>query len=65
MNIRFWLLLDINPKAQEGQPLEMWLWGVASEGQRVLVIDRGFTAYFYAVVKEGFNADSAAEKIKK
>lgn len=62
MKIKFWLL-DINPKMQEGQPLEMWLWGIDSEGNRVLVIDRSFVAYFYAVVKEGFNPSVTADKI--
>ncbi len=64
MKVSFWLL-DINPKMTEGKPVELWLWGIGSDGYRVLVIDRCFTAYFYAVVKEGFGPSVAAALIMK
>ena len=48
MKLAFWLL-DINPKI-EGETVELWLWGITEAGNRVLVVDRNFTAYFYAVV---------------
>jgi DNA polymerase I len=62
MKIRFWLL-DINSRTKEGKQAELWLWGVDADGNRVLVIDRSFTAYFYAVVKEGFDPSTTAKEI--
>ncbi len=63
VKISFWLL-DINPKIDEDKgTLELWLWGIDSAGNRVLVVDRNFTAYFYAVVAEGLNASKVAEAI--
>ena len=62
MKIKFWLL-DINPRIEEGKPAELWLWGIDSDGNRVLVIDRNFTAYFYAVLKDGFDPASTAKEI--
>jgi DNA polymerase I len=60
----FWLL-DINPKIDDGKgTIELWLWGIDSSGNRVLVVDRNFIAYFYAVVTEGFDASKVAEAIK-
>ncbi len=61
MKVTFWLL-DINPKI-EGDNVELWLWGIDAAGSRVLVVDRNFTAYFYAVVQEGFDASKTAETI--
>jgi DNA polymerase I len=58
----FWLL-DINSKITD-DTAEMWLWGITAEGKRVLIIDRGFVAYFYCVVMEGFDAAKLAEQIK-
>jgi DNA polymerase I len=62
MKVTFWLL-DINPKMEKGKESELWLWGVDADGNRVLVIDRNFAAYFYAVLKEGFDPSAAAEEI--
>ena len=63
MKVVFWLL-DINPKIDKDKgTLELWLWGVDSVGNRVLVIDRNFTAYFYAVVAEGFDVSKTAKAI--
>ena len=63
MKITFWLL-DINPKIDNGNgTVELWLWGIDSAGNRVLVVDRNFIAYFYAVVAEGFDASKLAEAI--
>ena len=61
MKITFWLL-DINPKIDD-ITADLWFWGIDAEGNRVLVIDRTFTAYFYAVVKEGFDPHSIAKQI--
>ncbi len=63
MKVTFWLL-DINPKIDKDKgTVELWLWGIDAAGNRVLVIDRNFTAYFYAVVAEGFDASKTAEAI--
>ena len=63
MKVSFWLL-DINPKIDEDKgTLELWLWGIDSAGNRVLVIDRNFIAYFYAVVADGSDASKVAEAI--
>ena len=63
MKVTFWLL-DINPKV-DGATVDLWLWGIDAEGNRVLVIDRNFTVYFYAVVKEGFDPSATAAEIMK
>ena len=35
---------------------EVQLWGIDEQGNRVLVIDRGFVAYFYAMLTGNFEA---------
>ena len=62
LKIKFWML-DINPRSVEGKPVELWLWGIDTHGNRVLVIDRNFAAYFYVVVKEGFDPLSIEKEI--
>jgi DNA polymerase I len=65
VKITFWLL-DINPRIDNvNGTAELWLWGVDANGNRVLVIDRNFTAYFYAVVKEGFDPSKTAREIMR
>ncbi len=65
MKITFWLL-DINPKIDNtSDTAELWLWGIDANGNRVLVIDRNFTAYFYAVVKEGSDPSKTAKEIMR
>ncbi|MGD6934567.1 MAG: DNA-directed DNA polymerase [Candidatus Bathyarchaeia archaeon] len=61
MKLKFWLL-DLNPKIDDTKT-EVQLWGIDENGNRVLVIDRGFVAYFYAVLVEGVDAAEVAEKI--
>jgi DNA polymerase I len=63
MKITFWLL-DINYEIKNDMP-EIWLWGICNSGERVLVIDKNFRAYFYAVVEEGSDAAAVAEEIEK
>ncbi|MGA3112761.1 MAG: 3'-5' exonuclease, partial [Candidatus Bathyarchaeia archaeon] len=62
MKIKFWLL-DINPRIEDGKPVELWLWGIDAHGNRVLTIDRNFAAYFYIIVKEGFDSSLIAKQI--
>jgi DNA polymerase I len=44
---------------------ELWLWGIDEKGNRVLVIDRNFVDYFYAVIEESFDPAHVAEEIRK
>lgn len=62
MKVMFWLL-DVNYEVKNHEP-EIWLWGVDASGNRVLVVDRSFFAYFYAVVKEGFDAGEVLKEIE-
>jgi DNA polymerase, archaea type len=65
VKVSFWLL-DINPKIDKDTgTIELWLWGITELGERVLVVDCNFTAYFYAVMADGFDASKAAEAITK
>ena len=59
---RFWLL-DINYEVKEHKP-EVWLWGIDDSGKRVLVVDRGFTTYFYAIPQKNEDAGAIAERIR-
>ncbi len=61
LKVSFWLL-DVNYEVREHKP-EMWIWGLDNQGKRVLILDRNFLAYFYAVVKEGENPQAVIEKI--
>jgi DNA polymerase, archaea type len=61
VKLKFWLL-DINPKIDD-ESVEVWLWGIDSVGNRVLVVDRRFVAYFYAVLTEGADASNVAKEI--
>jgi DNA polymerase I len=61
MKVTFWLL-DLNYEIRQGVP-ETWLWGVTSTGERVLVIDRNFVSYFYAVIEEGADPDKVINEI--
>ena len=63
MKVTFWLL-DINSEKRDGVT-ELWLWGVDDSGKRVLVVDRNFVDYFYAVVEEGFDPPKVAAEIRK
>jgi DNA polymerase I len=62
MKTKFWLL-DINPRTEEGKPVELWLWGIDSSENRVLVIDRNFNAYFYVMLKNGFDPSVTEKEI--
>jgi DNA polymerase I len=62
MKVTFWLL-DVNYEVKDNKP-EVWLWGVDDSEKRVLIIDRNFLAYFYAVVEEGVNPTKVVEEIE-
>jgi len=61
MKITFWLL-DVNYEVKGHEP-EMWLWGVDTSGNRVLIVDRNFVSYFYAVVEEGYDPAEVVKEI--
>jgi len=63
MKVTFWLL-DVNYEVRNNEP-EIWLWGIDTSGNRVLIIDRKFTAYFYAVVEEAFDPSKVFEEIEQ
>jgi DNA polymerase I len=63
VKVSFWLL-DINSETRNGTA-ELWLWGIDGHGNRVLVVDRNFVGYFYAVVQEGLDASRVAEQIRE
>jgi len=63
MKITFWLL-DVNYDVKNDVP-EVWLWGIDDSGKRVLVIDRNFLGYFYAIVEEGADPAKVVEEIRK
>ena len=63
MKLTFWLL-DINPKIESGT-VELQLWGIDNQANRILIIDRKFTAYFYAVLHAGVDAAKLQEAIMK
>lgn len=54
MKLKFWLL-DINSKVDD-VTVEVWLWGIDEKGNRVLVIEKDFIAYFYVILSENFDA---------
>jgi len=57
-------LLDINYEVRDNNP-EVWLWGINDDGERILVIDRGFTTYFYVLPEAGEDAEKLAERVKR
>ncbi len=63
VKVTFWLL-DINSESNAAGA-ELWLWGIDSQGNRVLVIDRGFLDYFYVVVEDGYDPSKVAEELER
>ena len=61
MKVIFWLL-DLNYEVKDEVP-EIWLWGVTSSGERVLIVDRNFGAYFYAVIEEAADPEKVVKEI--
>jgi len=57
----FWLL-DVNSEVREQKP-EVWVWGIDDKGQRILIIEQNFPAYFYLVVKDGCSTRSVTAAI--
>lgn len=56
--------IDINSETKAGKT-ELWLWGIDDHENRVLVIDRNFINYFYAVVADDRDSAKVAAEIMK
>jgi len=63
LKLKFWLL-DINYETKSTIP-ELWMWGIDTAGNRVLVIDRNFHTYFYLIPKENVRPEEIAKKIQQ
>lgn len=64
LKLVFWLL-DLNPKVdKDAGKVDIWLWGITESGDRVLVVDRNFSAYFYAVLRDDADTQKVADSIK-
>jgi DNA polymerase I len=63
MKVTFWLL-DVNYEVKNNTP-EVWLWGIDDFAKRVLIVDRNFLAYFYAVIEEGADQAKVLEEVDK
>jgi DNA polymerase I len=63
VKVNFWLL-DINYEVKNHEP-EIWLWGVDDHENRILIIDKNFTPYFYVIPKENENPETVIKEIKK
>jgi len=63
MKLTFWLL-DVNYEVKSNIPA-LWLWGIDASAKRVLVIDRSFLAYFYAVMEEHADPVKIVEAVEK
>src|ERR1700757_4414241 len=59
MQRTFWLL-DLNYETYEGKA-SIWLWGITHEGQRILVVDDNYRAYFYLLPRK----DQDPEELRK
>jgi DNA polymerase elongation subunit (family B) len=63
VKLDFWLL-DLNAHANpSGDAPEIWLWGIDSKGNRILVIDESFVDYFYTVLHDGANAAEVQNQV--
>jgi DNA polymerase I len=62
MKLVFWLL-DVNHETRAQKP-EIWLWGVDDKGQRILIIDSNFHAYFYLGLKETADPQAVIKSIE-
>ena len=63
MKVTFWLL-DLNYKIIN-EASEVWMWGVDTSGKRVLVIDRSFLPYFYAVIEDNVDPAQVINEIRR
>ncbi len=62
-DLEFWLLDITYAVSKKG--LEVRMYGITRSGERILVIDRSFRPYFYAMLRRTTDKDSALEKLRK
>ncbi len=62
MKIEFYFL-DITYEVVGNEP-HIIIWGISREGKRILLRDRRFRPYFYAILKDGVSPDRVIAKIK-
>lgn len=63
MRINFWLL-DVNYEVKNHEP-QIWLWGIDASGKRILIVDKGFKSYFYAVLEDNADPQEVIKEIKR
>jgi DNA polymerase I len=61
-NLRFFLL-DLGEK-KTPQGSEIWLWGIDDHDRNVLVVDKGFRPYLYAIPKESSGIDAISDALR-
>lgn len=62
MELEFYVL-DASYEVVGSEP-HVIIWGISRNGERVLLRDRRFRPYFYAIVKEGVDVEQLAKKVK-
>ncbi len=62
-DLEFWLLDITYAIAKKG--LEVRMYGITRSGERVLVVDRTFRPYFYAILRSNIDKNAAVEKLRK
>ncbi|MEM1833198.1 MAG: hypothetical protein QXG06_03105, partial [Desulfurococcaceae archaeon] len=62
MQLEFYFL-DITYEVQGREPVII-IWGITRDGKRIVIKDKRFRPYFYAVVKEGCELDKVVSSIK-
>jgi len=63
MIVRFWLL-DINYDVLPSNIPEIRMWGITPGGERIVVLDRSFRPYFYALPSDNVDPSTLAKRIK-
>lgn len=62
MLIEFYFL-DISYEVLGREP-HILIWGISRDGKRILLRDRRFRPYFYAIVKDNCNVEQVVQKLK-
>jgi len=60
-SLRFFLL-DIGEETTP-QGSEIWLWGIDDKDRNVLIVDKSFKPYFYAIPKDGSSMDTISDTL--
>ncbi|RLE48403.1 MAG: DNA polymerase II [Candidatus Methanomethylicota archaeon] len=63
MKVKAWIL-DVNQEVARDQSQEIWLWAIKEDGERVLLIDKGFAPFFYVIPKEGVSIEELEASVK-